>query len=243
MKELKPKFQLGSFLMYSKLKYASLFDEIKPISEHYILDSGAHTFQQGKCTRDFDLFVDSYIEFLKAHPWINQYVELDIDNIVGMKTVKKWRDKMESELGKPPIVVWHKERGPKYWDEMIKSYPYVGIPCIATDKTEPYWARFLQSAHEDGVLVHGFGLSANKKLHKYDFDSCDSSSWGSGSRYGARYRFEDGQIKLYRKDGYKEGCKPDTKLMDKTNMIEWIKFQNYILNHKEEKKQSSSWFY
>jgi len=241
-KELKPKYQLGSFYSYQTPKKAVVFDEMKSIAEHYILDSGAHTLQQGKGNVRFEEYIVKYAEFIKEHPWIHQYVELDIDNVVGYKTVMKWRDYLEAETGKPPIVVWHHERGVQYWNEMIKSYPYVGIPCLSVDKTEPYWNRFLQSAHDEKCLVHGFGLSANKKLHKYDFDSADSSSWASGCRYGARYRFEDGQIKLYRRDGYKEGCKPDVKLMNRTNMEEWIKFQNYIYDHKTNQINKSTWW-
>lgn len=228
VKGYKPKYQLGSFLAYSKSK-ESQFDEIRDTCEHYILDSGGHTLQQGgKGVKDFDAYVDRYIEFVKSHNWINEYVELDIDNVVGVKRVDEWRDKLESEIGRPPIVVWHKERTEQNWYELIESYKYVGIPCIKSDKTEQYWNRFLLTAHDAGCKVHGFGLTDNSKLPRYEFDSCDSSSWVGGSRFGVRYRFTGSIIELYREDGYLEGGTPDTKLMDRTNMIEWIKYQNYI---------------
>jgi len=227
VKQFKPKYQLGSFLAYSKSK-ESQFDEIKDTCEHYILDSGAHTLQQGKGVKDFDAYLDRYIEFVKSHNWINQYVELDIDNIVGTGKVELWRDKLEAEIGRAPIVVWHKERGESKWYELIESYKYVGIPCLKIDATEQYWNRFLLTAHDAGCKVHGFGMSDNSKLPRYDFDTCDSSSWVGGSRFGVRYRFKGSIIEIYREDGYLEGGKPYVKEMDKTNMQEWIKFQNYI---------------
>lgn len=236
VKELKPKYQLGSFLAYSKSK-ESQFDEIKDTCEHYILDSGAHTLQQGKGVKDFDAYLDRYIEFVNAHNWIHQYVELDIDNIAGPEKVESWRERLESETGRAPIIVWHKERGESKWYELIESYKYVGISCIKSDKTEQYWNRFLLTAHDAGCLVHGFGLTDNTRVTKYNFDSCDSSSWVSGSRFGARYRFTGNSIQLYREDGYKEGCTPDVKEMDRTNMIEWIKFQNWIYQTKTTPKK------
>lgn len=237
--ELKPRFVLTTFFSF----YKSKKNIPLPDCEHLILDSGAFSIQRGK-TVEWNHYVDAYIDFIKANPKIDQYVELDIDGVVGLKTVERFREKLESETGRPPIPVWHTCIGHEGWKDLCNSYSYVGIGCINAEHNldEIYWNRYLTHAHENNVKVHGFGLSANKKLHKYDFDSADSSSWTSGCRYGARYRFEDGQIKLYRNDGYKEGCKPDVKLMNRTNMEEWIKFQNYIYDYKTNQINKSTWW-
>jgi len=235
--ELEPKFLLTSFFTYYKKKTINI-----PNADHHILDSGAYSIQKGKKVV-WDEYVDAYINFIKSNSGISQYVELDIDCIVGLPLVEQWRNRFECEIGKPPIVVWHKSMGNDGWRDLCKSYPYVGIPCVNPDEKldEIYWNRYITYAHECKCKVHGFGLSANEKIKKYKFDSCDSTAWASGGRYGARYRFTGDSIRLYRKDGYLEGCKPNVPLMNKTNMQEWIKFQNYMDCFKHEEYNHGFW--
>jgi len=234
VEELKPRFVLGSFFyMYGKRNPA-----IIPDCEHYILDSGAYSIQLGKVV-DWDKYLDSYIELIKSSSNVHQYVELDIDSVVGLSQVEQWRDKLEAETGREPIPVWHKAMGDDGWINLVNSYQYVGIPCKNPKEKldENYWNRFIRLAHENNVKVHGFGVSANEKILRYDFDSIDSSSWAGGCRFGVRYRFTGDSIQLYREDGYLEGGAPDVKEMNRTNMIEWIKFQNWIYQTKTTPKK------
>ncbi len=65
------------------------------------LDSGAHTFQKEGNSTDYDRFVREYAQYVKNNPWIDEYVELDIEAKVGIPQVEKWRQEMTEIVGKP----------------------------------------------------------------------------------------------------------------------------------------------
>jgi hypothetical protein len=178
-------FWLFSYLYIQKIK---LIPEVIAKKKFLILDSGAHTYQKEGNKIDYDSYCEMYSEFVKRNSWIDAYVEFDIENKVGLKKVEEWRDRMIKITGKPPIVVWHRERGLDYYKYMVKEYPYVGFSGFVKVAGKPevpevYIPWFIETAHKNGSKIHGFGFT--KELFKYrGFDSADSTSWIRGSMYG-----------------------------------------------------------
>jgi len=157
--------------------------------EFFMLDSGAFTFMSKKRTTNFDEYVAKYIDFINKNN-IDNFIELDIDSIVGLKKVEEYRDLINKETGKKCIPVWHRNRGIQYFKDCCKEYPYVAIGGLVVNEYEnvnglfdmfPY---FISYAHHCGAKIHGLGFTRFDKLHNCHFDSVDSTSWLSDSRYG-----------------------------------------------------------
>lgn len=92
---------------------------------HFIADSGAFTAMASGKKID-DSYIDSYIEWIKgAH--IDHFIEMDIDEIVGIDKVKQIRNRIERATGKQSIPVWHLGRKKEGWLDMVKNYPYVAL--------------------------------------------------------------------------------------------------------------------
>jgi len=193
------RYWLGSYLYVRS--YQNALRRILKAKRFFILDSGAHTFQKPDKEIDWNKYVWEYVQFLKQFPEIDEYVELDIENKVGLTQVEKWRKWMEQELGKPPIVVWHRERGKDYWLWMVKTYPYVGFsgfvvtPEGGKEVPEKYYAWFIKTAHEHGAKIHGFGIGSPNLVFKYNFDSVDSSTWVVQTNLNKVCYFSKGKIR------------------------------------------------
>ena len=169
----------------------NIFENLAKLGVGIFLDSGAHTLQKGVQRPDYDQFLDEYIKFVKEYRTvIKAYVELDIENIVGFDLVKKWTTKLTREIGEPPIVVWHRERGVDYWEYMCKHYPYIGfsgfvtIPQGGAELPDKYLPIFLKIAQNNNCKVHGFGYTRFSNLFLMrGFYSIDSTSWTAGGRF------------------------------------------------------------
>ena len=225
-------YLLSSFLyIHNVIEY---LPEIFQFKKFFILDSGAHTLQKEGKEIDYDKLVFEYAEFVKNHKEIDEYVELDIENKVGLKQVEKWREYLTEKVGKPPIVVWHRERGKKYWLYMVRKYPYVGfsgfvvMPNGEREVPDEYIGWFIKTAHDHGAKIHGFGFTRRDLLKKFPFDSVDSSTWAISVVYGGLLYFDanTGKLKIIRagaKEGYK--VKVDRRYY---SLKEWIKYGRYL---------------
>lgn len=196
----------------------------------FLLDSGAFTFMTGsnKDEINWDNYVEEYASFINKYD-IKLFFELDIDSIVGIDEVERLRNKLETLTKKKCIPVWHKNRGKDYFVKMCKEYPYVAIGGIVTQeiprlKYEKLFPWFIKTAHQNGAKIHGLGYTTISNLHKYHFDSVDSTAWLYGNRGGFVYRLNPikGIMEKYKKDG---------RLKSKDgaihNFIEWVKFSVY----------------
>lgn len=242
--EVKYPYILSSFV-YLRKKPIDVIMKIFKIKKFFMLDSGAHTFQKPGKDTDYDKFVYEYVTFIKKfQKYIDEYVELDIENKVGLKQVEKWREYMTKELGKPPVVVWHRERGKDYWLYSVKKYPYVGfsgfvvLPNGEPEVPEKYVGWFVKTAHDNQSKIHGFGLTKQRLLKKYHFDTVDSSTWLRRVSNGELWIFKDGKLQYVRNVKKKDGVKIDLKTHAKWNITELYKFNNFLEEYwkiKEEK--------
>lgn len=224
----------GAHVLWSYF-YINPFAEkiVIPNCKSFLLDSGAFTFlSSSKKSADWDSYLAKYAEFI-SNNGVDLFFELDIDPVVGYENVKKYRAKLERLTGKQAIPVWHKSRGKDEFLALCRDYPYVAVGGIVTKEIKreqhKYFPWFIDTAHENDCMIHGLGYTSPDGLHKYHFDSVDSSSWTSGNRFGISYTF-NGQTLVQRK-------KPqNTRLQDHygmsfCNFNEWLKFQRYAETH------------
>jgi hypothetical protein len=200
-----------------------------PRLKKFMLDSGAFTFMTShKGKVDWNDYLKRYAEFINKND-VKLFYELDIDSIVGYETVLQMRKYLERETGKKPIPVWHKSRGKAEFLKMCEQYDYVAIGGIVskeiTRQDYKYFPIFINEAHKRGCKIHGLGFTNLEGITKYHFDSVDSTSWTTGNRFGAIYRFNGTTMEKFSK-------KPGQRLADSRavaihNFNEWAKFQQY----------------
>ncbi len=229
----KCQFRLESFYKIPKWCMPSIKE-----CELFLLDSGAFTFMNDIKKKNkninFDEYVDKYIKFINDND-IKYFFELDIDSIVGIDEVERLRKKIELGTGKKCIPVWHKSRGKEYFIKMCQDYDYVAIGGIVTKEITPeeykYFKWFIDTAHSYGCKIHGLGFTSTKLLQYYNFDSVDSTSWTSGSKFAVMYYFNG--KKIIKIDTNKRRVRNDipTSGINTHNFLEWCKFQKYAELH------------
>lgn len=208
-----------------------------PRFQSFLLDSGAFTFMQSASKHgnvDWLSYADSYADFIKELK-IKLYFELDIDSLKGLQYAEMLRNRIEARVGWQSIPVWHVERGKEYFLSMVKDYKYVALGSIAKVLPpkiaikEKHFNWFIRQAHEHNCKIHALGYTNIAGLHKYHFDSVDSTTWTVAPRYGQVSVFKNGWIK---KIASIEGGKKVRSLKDPQyamlfNFQEWLKFQRY----------------
>lgn len=200
-----------------------------PYMKNFMLDSGAFTFMTShKGKVDWSDYLRKYADFINKNN-VKLFYELDIDSVVGYEKVLEMRRWLEQETGKKPIPVWHKSRGKNEFLKMCDEYDYVAIGGIVSKEISrqeyKYFPWFINEAHKRGCKIHGLGFTNLEGIRKYHFDSVDSTSWTTGNRFGAIYRFNGTTMEKF---GKKEGQRlADSREVAIHNFNEWVKFQKY----------------
>ena len=200
-----------------------------PRLKNFMLDSGAFTFMTShKGKVDWNDYLRRYADFINKNN-VKLFYELDIDSIVGYEKVLEMRKWLELETGKKPIPVWHKSRGKAEFLKMCDEYKYVAIGGIVSKEISrqeyKFFPWFINEAHKRGAKIHGLGFTNLEGIRKYHFDSVDSTSWTTGNRFGAIYRFNGTTMEKYDK---KAGQRlADSRAVAVNNFNEWVKFQKY----------------
>lgn len=220
------KYSAGTDLLFS---YQYIKDEtielLKP--RRVLLDSGAFTYlKKKKVNINWDSYIENYASFILSSK-VQNYLELDIDNLVGLKEVERLRDKLERLTNLPSIPVWHKSRGIAKFKEICGSHGYIAIGGIVTKeiatREHPIFGNLLTIANKEGVKVHGLGYTSMGGLKKYKFYSVDSTSW-LVAKYGGMCLYQNGEIKAVKsKDQRIKNWKPSAIF----NFNQWKKFQQY----------------
>lgn len=198
--------------------------------ENFLLDSGAFSFLNGAQKVDFDAYLEEYADFINK--WdIKHFFELDIDSIVGLAEVERLRSKLENLTARKPIPVWHKNRGKDYFIKMCENYPYVALGGIVTKeipikKYSTLFPWFINTAHSHGARIHCLGYTNFEGLHKYHFDSVDSTAWLYGNMSGTVYKFNP-TTKCMDKIKTPNGKRLSSRAVAVNNFNEWVKFQKY----------------
>lgn len=182
-------------------RYAKFILENNKRYPGFIMDSGAFSLlgSQKHKTKgvNWDEYVERYADVVNKYE-IDNFIELDLDAIIGIKEVERLRAKLERLTGRQCMPVWHKSRGWDYWLRMVQEYKYVCIGGIAAWDITPaeigIFRPLLAEAKKNDCKVHGLGFTNTTKLAQFPFYSVDSSSWNSGARWGRLPKFVDGKI-------------------------------------------------
>lgn len=232
--QIKPLITNGCrYYLYSYYNLKKDVEKYLGVDGEVFLDSGAHTLQKPGKSVNWEEFVSKYIKFINEHSKdIDYFVELDVENKVGLQRVEKWRERIIRETKREPIVVWHRERGWDYYVEMCKRYKYVGFSGFVVDANggkevpDKFVKLFIDTAHKYGAKIHGFGYT-RPIIKQLDFDSVDSASWKGAVRFGNVFEFRNGQMKaLNRRTGF-SGQDSYEKLLQ-NSAREWVKYQKYL---------------
>lgn len=197
-------------------------------NENFLLDSGAFTFMnsyKGKITEKvINNYLTEYINFIKENN-IKYFFNLDLDTIIGVDKTEELRKKLESEVGKKCIPVFHKIMGLDKYINLCKNYNYIAIGTIQEFRKYPLIIKKMNKiAKKYNCKVHGLGFTP-KNVEQYGFYSVDSTSWLNGPKFGKIQQFNGKEILTYKK----EKCRAkDYKQILKFNLKEYIKYQEYL---------------
>lgn len=205
-------------------------ERLLPFMGDFLLDSGAFSFMEGAKAVDWDEYIERYAHFIVRNK-IQKFFELDVDSVVGYRKVLELRHKLEKQVGRQCIPVWHISRGKDEFIKHCKEYPYVALGGIVSGEwqTDSYFPWFISEAHKYGAKIHGLGYTKLRNLGKYHFDSVDSTAWTTGNRYGYIYKF-NGKT-MVKKDPPKGNRIAKPKEAALINYMEWVKFQKYAETH------------
>jgi len=159
--------------------YARHFKE--PYPETF-LDCGAWSaFTQGA-----SLDLDQYVAFIKRYGHLFRvYSNLDDMNDPAKTLLNQTR--ME-DAGLTPLPVFHTGEPWSYLEGYLDKYNYVAlgkiIPYTSNHKVIFPWVIKCFQMAQGRAVFHGFGVTNWDLLKAFPWYSVDSSSWGSGFRYG-----------------------------------------------------------
>lgn len=198
-----------------------------------LIDSGTFSYLNGKkaTEQQLDDYCKEYGEFIVK--WgINQFVELDVDAIVGYPKVLEYRKYLEQMRGKQSIPIWHKSRGKSEFIKECDDYDYIGIGGIAVGRIKKSdWRHFKQLndfAQSRGCKIHAMGFTPRRDLKEYGFYSCDSTSWARPVRFGGLDYF-NGTRMVDRRFDRRFNPKKRKQILT-MNWNEWCKYQHYVDN-------------
>lgn len=181
----------------------------KPGEVDLMVDSGAFTaFTKGK-----KISLEEYTDWLIEH---KQHVTTGVvlDVIGDWKGTARNHERMLNRLpeGFPLKPVWHSTSPISELERLCKEYDYIGIGGLVSMSLNvkafmQHMIRVHKVADKYGTKLHGLGVTGETAMLRLPWNTVDSSSWLSGSRYG-RLRLRDASMKSV---AYKPGepMKPD----------------------------------
>jgi hypothetical protein len=147
-------------------------------------DSGAFSaYTQGVTIRWQD-----YAAWLKRYRhWFAVMSNLDV---IGSPTGTQAHQQALEDAGLPVLPVFHTGEPWDVLERLVTSYSYLAlggmVPYMREWKTRlmPWLVRCFRLARATGTQYHGFGCTTWEVIKALPWYSVDSSSWGSGFRYG-----------------------------------------------------------
>lgn len=146
------------------------------------LDSGAFSAHQQGVPID----VREYGAWLVDHRHLfTAYANLDV--VGDAKATARNQAILEDEFGLAPLPVFH---GGEPWsalEALLERHRYVCLGGMVASNDDVLWrwlTRCFLMARDAGAVYHGFGQTRRDVIASFPWYSVDSSSWGSGHRYG-----------------------------------------------------------
>jgi hypothetical protein len=174
---------LASYHYYRTVDMAELVDALRVGGRppDIFADSGAFS----AWTQGTPIDLEEYAAWV--HRWekyLSVYCNLDvIDDPKGSKANLRALESM----GLSPLPVWHIRSDWSALHNILDEYSYMAVGgMVGTPwrKLMPRLVKAMKFAGAAGVAVHGLGLTSLVPTTRLPFFSVDSSSWGSGFRYG-----------------------------------------------------------
>ena len=186
MAPLKCLISYAYYQKYGPQRFRELFVE----PPNVMLDSGGFS----ALTLGLDITVDGYASWLRDWaPVADCYANLDV---IG-DAEGTWRNQQQLEaMGFAPVPVFHVNEDWKWLHHYLdKGYGYIALGgmvphAIRPRNLMPWILRAFQIAG-DRAVFHGFGATSWEIISSFPWYSVDSSSWGSGFRYGALAIFDE----------------------------------------------------
>lgn len=218
---------LQSYFDYQLSDYN--FDSLYNIADFFILDSGAFSMLYGNKRVNIDNYVMGYIDFIKRKK-INNFIELDLYNIIGKSDTERLRKKIENETGRFSIPVFHKELGLEYFTSLVKNYQYIAIGGLAQPRKKSYPIGVIQEliriAKKNNCKVHGLGYTSTKYLPYLNWFSVDSTSWLAASRFGKAIDIFNGHSLTRIKKP--KGMRMKPKEIREHQLKTWLNYMKYV---------------
>lgn len=172
---------LLSYHYFKKMDLDELVDGMsaKPM---IFADSGAYS----AWTQGAEVKVKEYAEWLKR--WqhlLSVYVNLDVIRDVDATASNQ---RLLEREGLAPIPVFHTGSPMDVLDDLAKSYPYIALGGMVGSSGAAclrWSAACMKRTQDQGTVFHGFGQTRKALIESLPWYSVDSSSWGSGHRFGA----------------------------------------------------------
>ena len=226
-------YLLQTFFSMSKRETALMqrFIERRGL-DNFILDSGAFSLFNGIEKLSYSglkNYIDRYCDFIIRYK-ITQFLEMDIDVIIGYDNVKKINKYIENKVGKKPLYVYHAEtRSLEDLKKAMMEDDYIFWGGIAgAGKVDTIKAQgFVDEAYTYGTKVHMLGYTPLNLDTIKNLYSCDSSSWTMGGRTGQVYQFSYDKLSVSRvEDKLRVGIYG----LNNHNFNQWVKYQGYLKN-------------
>jgi hypothetical protein len=174
------------------------------LSYHYYQkkDLGDLFVMLERSNQEVDIFIDSgafsamtlgaHIDLNEYAAWltywsklITTYANLDV---IGDPDATLDNQRTLESKGLTPIPVFHTGTPWSYLDYYLESYPYIALGGMVPYAKErqrlmPWLINCFKRAGNRSVY-HGLGVTSWYTLSNFPWYSVDSSSWGSGFRYG-----------------------------------------------------------
>jgi len=197
----------------------------------FILDSGVFSYLTSKKEQakklDWDKYIYDYGNYVRKNK-IRNYVEVDIDTVIGYDNVVLLTKKLEKIVGWQSLPVWHMNRSYEDWLRICKDYSYICFGAFITDNLKankfPMIKKFLKDASKENCKVHGLGFTQTKLLKDYPFYSVDSTTWSAGHRFGELHNFNIDTILRFK---YPKRRIKDPYKLSRHNFYEWVKYSEY----------------
>lgn len=221
---------LISYHYYQKDDLDKLFARyFTPPYPDVFCDSGAYS----AWSLGMPINVKAYAEWV--HKWKHLFtVHANLDVKGDIDAGLKNQEYLESQ-GLNPLPVFHGGEPMSVLEDMIQKYPYIALGGLAgsTQSGSREMWRFVTKCFEVASgrsVFHGFGMTNWQLMKAFPWYSVDSSSWGSGFRFGTVPVF-DRRIGKFEKVklGDSVSCKKSADNLYEMG-FDWREFANRTLN-------------
>lgn len=192
---------LESWHYVGKDKYVRHMRENKA---QIFLDSGAFSaFNLG-----VKLSVKEYCDYIKR----NQDIIRVEDGILIASVLdgigdadETWRNQQEMEsYGVRPLPCFHAGEDVRYLEHYIANYEYITLGGLVGGTIEQLkiwldrmWNKhLLDGAGRPKIKVHGFGITSIEMMERYEWHSCDSSTWVQAAAFGEIWDAKYGRMQV-----------------------------------------------